>query len=103
MGGGHAVTRPCNPLMRHFQVSKMIGDERRFSLICDKKMCGHHGHGANPDTLYGVMRRCGHILHHGDMDKEKVFDGLTEDEQAQLKTLLTKLLDSWKPVEKTEE
>lgn len=58
---------------------------------------GHHGHaGKNPDSLYGMMRRCGHILHHDNPDPKTVFDGLTQEEQAQLKELMSKLLASLK-------
>lgn len=63
---------------------------------------GHHGphdlKHADPNTLYGLMRLCGHALRFSP-DQEAAFNGLSADEQAQLKTLLTKLLASLKPAE----
>lgn len=55
----------------------------------------HKMHGEGKNTLYGLMRRCGHKLHHGEVKKEEAFNGLSAEEQEQLKTLLTKLLASW--------
>lgn len=68
-----------------------------------------HGHGAGqgkerfPDknSLYGLLRGCGHYLHHncgGDMGEEEIqalFGVLSENEQAELKELLGKLLAGW--------
>lgn len=74
--------------------------------MCDekKKMMhgGHHHHGDKgrfpKDSLMGIMLRCGHILHHSeDKDPEKFFGSLTQEEQDQLKALLTKVLEANKP------
>lgn len=71
---------------------------------------GHeHGRGAGmgkehfPDknSLYGLLRGCGHYLHHNcgrDMGAEEIqalFGVLGESEQAELKVLLGKLLAGW--------
>lgn len=61
----------------------------------------HGGHHGKPDmnSLYGLMRFCGHTLHHGmkddTTDPEAMFDALTPEEKEQLKTLLGKLAASW--------
>lgn len=59
------------------------------------------------EELYGLMRRCGHYLHHsagqghgreqkqGNHEKDRLFDALNEEEKDCLKDLLKKLLDSW--------
>ena len=73
---------------------------------------GQHGHGEShggghgrghgkSDDLYGLMRGCGHYLHHSGGKHQKageenrLFAALDEGEQECLKGLLKKLLDSW--------
>lgn len=59
---------------------------------------GHHG---KSDDLYGLMRACGHYLHHSGgkhqdgSEKNHLFSALDETEQETLKGLLKKLTDSW--------
>ena len=59
-----------------------------------------HGHGKS-DDLYGLMRGCGHYLHHSGGkhqeagEENQLFAALDEGEQECLKGLLKKLLDSW--------
>lgn len=61
---------------------------------------GGGGH-ARPEDLYGLMRACGHYLHHsygerrGDDGDRQLFAALDEAEQNTLKELLKKLADSW--------
>jgi hypothetical protein len=80
----------------------------------DQKDCRHHhdhdhGHGhhgqkkgrknVNPDSLTGLMFKVGHVLHHSDeadVQDDKLFAALDAQEQAQLKSLLEKLISSWK-------
>lgn len=69
---------------------------------------GPHGqHGphdlakANPDTLFGIMRLAGHALRFAP-DMDTAFNGLTAEEQTQLKQLLTKLYNSLKSEEEAE-
>lgn len=49
------------------------------------------------DSLYGLLRMCGHSLHHGVIDGQspEAFAVLSPEEQEQLKTLLQKLVKSW--------
>lgn len=61
---------------------------------------GHHG---KSDDLYGLMRACGHYLHHSHSggkhqdgsERNHLFAALDETEQETLKGLLKKLTDSW--------
>lgn len=51
------------------------------------------------DSLISLLFRCGHKLHHSDkstLDPQQLFQGLSAQEQEELKTLLTKLTASWK-------
>ena len=45
-----------------------------------------------PDSLEGLLLRCGHRLHHGGPDQCSLFSALTPDEQELLQRLLQKLL-----------
>lgn len=56
-----------------------------------------HGHRGpkDYDSLEGLLRECGHVLHHGG-GKDDLFAGLTAEEQAELKALLQKLIAGWK-------
>lgn len=56
-----------------------------------KKKHGHGGPGGIPDSVEGLLRACGHTLHHGNGAVD-VCKNLTEDEQEQLKALLKKVL-----------
>lgn len=66
---------------------------------------GHHGpHGSHephggsmpaPDSLEGLLRRCGHALHHGAVSRGDLFAALTPEEQTSLRALLQKLTASW--------
>lgn len=68
-----------------------------------KKHGGHHhdghGHGKhgrpNKNTLEGLLAICGHTLHRKSGDGTNLFAVLDTDEQDTLKTLLSKLVDSW--------
>ena len=63
----------------------------------------HHGHGHGPhggsmpapDSLEGLLLRCGHALHHGGHGQKDLFAGLTQQEQDALRGLLQKLVGSW--------
>lgn len=66
----------------------------------------NHGHGhkeghGRSDDLYGLMRGCGHYLHHNSGGHQEaggengLFAALDEGEQECLKGLLKKLLNSW--------
>ena len=63
----------------------------------------HHGHGHGPhggsmpapDSLEGLLLRCGHALHHGGHGQKDLFAGLTQQEQDDLRGLLPKLVGSW--------
>ncbi|MCI8592175.1 MAG: hypothetical protein HFI88_07475 [Lachnospiraceae bacterium] len=52
---------------------------------------GGHGPAGRPEDLTGLMRACGHALHHGNAGEE-FFDALTDGEKIQLKELLEKLV-----------
>ena len=62
----------------------------------------HHGHGHGPhggsmpapDSLEGLLLRCGHALHHGGHGQKDLFAGLTQQEQDALRGLLQKLVGS---------
>lgn len=47
------------------------------------------------DSLEGLLRECGHTLHHGERHSEELFSALNDEEQAILKQLLQKLITSW--------
>lgn len=62
---------------------------------------GHHGHKHGPkpdkDSLLGLMKTAGHALHHADKAQpDQLFSALDSQEQQELKTLLSKLIASWK-------
>lgn len=57
---------------------------------------GHEGRGGfkggeKPEDLLGLMRACGHALHHGNAGDE-FFDALSAEEKEQLKAILKKLV-----------
>jgi len=56
----------------------------------------HGDHHSKPgkNTVEGLLRICGHKLHHGGVDGD-LCAALSEGEQKQLKELLTKLVESW--------
>jgi hypothetical protein len=58
----------------------------------------HPHHTLDENNLESLLRYCGHTLHHGKgkLDSNTLFDGLSAEEQTQLKTLLNKLIQSWK-------
>lgn len=64
------------------------GRGRRFFGIEEK---------IDTNSLTGLMKKCGHALHHsgGAMDEAKLFQALSEEEQNTLKTLLQKVSASW--------
>lgn len=59
---------------------------------------GHgHGHGG-PDLSgpLGLLRQCGHMLHHGGVDSGEALSALTVEEQKELERLLGLLLADWR-------
>lgn len=48
------------------------------------------------DGPVGLLRQCGHILHHGGVSGEDLLSALTEQDQAELTRLLGALLADWK-------
>lgn len=46
------------------------------------------------DSIIGLLRQCGHILHHGTQSPD--IDKLTPQEQQSLRQLLIKLMENWK-------
>jgi len=56
-----------------------------------------HGHGG-PDLSgpLGLLRQCGHMLHHGGVDSGEALSSLTVEEQKELERLLGLLLADWK-------
>ena len=66
---------------------------KRFGL---KPENGHgKPHGGLPEGPLGLLRQCGHFLHHGSVGEDALAP-LTEQEQQQLERMLTTLLDAWK-------
>lgn len=55
-----------------------------------------HGHGQMPAGPIGLLRQCGHMLHHGGAAGEDLLAALNEQEQQELERLLGKLLEDWK-------
>ena len=55
------------------------------------------GHMPDPDSLLGLMRQCGHILHHSSSQKEEqeLFKMLDESERSTLQALLQKVRRGW--------
>ena len=43
-----------------------------------------------------LLRQCGHVLHHGNINGQDLLAVLNEEEQAQLQNLLTRLSEDWK-------
>ena len=64
---------------------------RRFGLEAETK----HKHGM-PDDPIGLLRQCGHILHHGGLDSETALSALSQEEQTELSRMLKILLQDWK-------
>lgn len=59
---------------------------------------GEHGHGEHKrdrESLEGLLRECGHALHHRDGSDTAMFGALSAEEQDALKSLLKKLVESW--------
>jgi len=60
----------------------------------------HHGHehgrhaGGDKTNLSGLLRFCGHKLHHGG-DTKDLYSALSQEEQNILIALLTKLTEAW--------
>lgn len=48
-----------------------------------------------PEGPIGLLKRCGHLLHHGGVEMEGALSALTDREQEDLERLLTVLLDDW--------
>ncbi len=101
----------CQQCPNHCQVSALkCGRGRKFFGISTEGE--HHGNRqehnkekrkVDSDSLYGLMRGCGHFLHHSSMTNEKdaismeeqLFSCLNGNEQKLLKELLTKLQKNW--------
>lgn len=51
----------------------------------------------DPDSLLGLMRQCGHILHHsgGQKEEQELFSMLDEHEKSTLQVLLQKVHKGW--------
>lgn len=56
---------------------------------------GRHGHPL-PEGPVGLLRQCGHLLHHGGVGGGDLLKALSAEEQAELERLLTVLLADWK-------
>lgn len=55
-----------------------------------------HGRGGRSKSgLAGLFHRCGHFLHHTDLEETELFCALTDEEKATLGTLLEKLSADW--------
>lgn len=68
------------------------GKGRRFFGLEDRE------HGSfDPDSLTGLLKKCGHALHHsgGALNEAELFQDLSEEECSSLKALLQKLTASW--------
>lgn len=50
-----------------------------------------------PDSLLGLLRQCGHTLHHagGGREESELFQMLSEAERAELQSLLQKVMAGW--------
>lgn len=62
----------------------------------DHEHSHEHGHG-KPDLSgpLGMLRQCGHMLHHGGAGGEDPLSALSEEEQKELERLLGLLLADW--------
>ena len=67
----------------------------------------HMGHMCNgpkdPNSLFGLMKRCGHILHHSKPNPDTAFEALDPQQKEHLASLLKVLLDSWQKKPEAEE
>ena len=55
----------------------------------------HGGHGHSKSGLSGLFHRCGHFMHHNDIEEAELFQALTDEEKAALQSLLEKLSADW--------
>lgn len=70
---------------------------RHFGLESSEGGEGRHGHRQElPSGPIGLLRQCGHLLHHGGAAGDNLLAALNEQEQAELERLLEKLLSDWK-------
>lgn len=53
------------------------------------------GRGTSGGTI-GLLRQCGHLLHHGGVSGDDLLSALSAREQAELERLLNALLADWK-------
>ena len=51
--------------------------------------------GGKPSGVIGLLRQCGHLLHHGGVSGEDLLSCLNAKEQAELERLLGTLLADW--------
>lgn len=56
---------------------------------------GHGGHGHAKSGLAGLFHRCGHFMHHAQIEETELFQALTDEEKATLQALLEKLSADW--------
>lgn len=67
------------------------GKGRRFFGLEDKEHASF-----DPDSLAGLLKKCGHALHHsGGMEEKELFQDLTAEECSTLRELLQKVTASW--------
>ena len=90
MSTENAVTEKCPQCENHCpQDALQCGKGRRYFGVETQ---------AAPDSLLGLLKQCGHTLHHagGGMEESELFLMLSETEQAELRSLLQKVTDGWK-------
>lgn len=70
------------------------GRGRRYFGLEEKEHGHRHGEPELTGPL-GLLRQCGHMLHHGGGDSEDALAALTMDERKELERLLSLLLADW--------
>lgn len=73
------------------------GRGRRYFGMAAEERGGHPQR--EPETgAIGMLRQCGHILHHGQPEDVDLLSALSVGERAELERLLGKLLADWQSV-----
>ena len=93
------IEERCNQCENACPVDALkCGRGRRYFGVEDAGHGHGHGHGyGKPDLSgpLGLLRQCGHMLHHGSIGEEEALSALPKEEQEELERLLGLLLADW--------
>ena len=92
----------CPKCDNHCPVSALNCGKGRRYFGMDSEERGEHGgergglpHRKPETGCIGMLRQCGHILHHGQPEGVDLLSSLSDGERAELERLLGKLMADW--------